>query len=281
MPRIRTVKPEFFRHEKLQELGALSMLIFEGLWTQCDKAGRFPWKPRLLKLDILPFIDFDMEQELVKLAEAFFIVKYESQGDHFAVIPTFGDHQRLSGKELQEPAKYPDPPQGKPKKIRKLQGEKLGSDWEATGKHSGSTGDQPESQEKEGKGNGIGNGKGREAAKSFFNEAREAYPGNRNGLDSEWDNFEKKNPDYTDILPLLLPAIEREIAHKAKLKTSNQFCAEWKNFQTWINKKCWTQEFGEVTYPPAKTGFGAPAASRDKLIQNMQLAFGNTKGLAP
>lgn len=160
MARIRTVKPEFFRHEKLQELGPLSMLIFEGLWTQCDKEGRFQWRPRTLKLDILPFINFEMEKELHKLAEHFFIVKYESEGEQFGVIPSFLDHQRISGKELQEPAKYPSPPPLKARKTKGLRGKKQGSTGEAPGKQSGSDGDHPEFQEgkgkeEEGKGNGM------------------------------------------------------------------------------------------------------------------------------
>lgn len=155
MPRIRSVKPDFYRHERLQELGPLSMLIFSGLWTQCDKAGRFPWKPRTLKLDILPFINFDMEAELAKLADALFVIKYESDGDFFGVIPTFLDHQRISGKEAQEPAKYPDPPPAKPKKTRKLPQPEKGSSGEAPGK-------QLPGQEMElVLGNGIGNGDGK------------------------------------------------------------------------------------------------------------------------
>lgn len=152
MARIRTVKPEFFRHEKLQELGALSMLIFEGLWTQSDKAGRFAWKPRLLKLDILPFISFDMEKELDKLADAFFVIKYEHEKEFFGVIPTFGDHQRITGKEGLEPAKYPVPPEPKPKKTRKLPQSKPGNTGDTTGTHSGHVGDEPESQEGKGRG---------------------------------------------------------------------------------------------------------------------------------
>lgn len=144
MPRIRSVKPEFFRHEKLQALGPLSMLIFEGLWTQCDKAGRFPWRPRSLKLDILPFIDFDMEKELLRLADGDFVQKYEVKGEFFGVIPTFGEHQRVSGKEAQEPAKYPDPNPVKSRKSRKLTGEapekQPGSDWEPKTTSPGSNG---------------------------------------------------------------------------------------------------------------------------------------------
>lgn len=157
MARIRTVKPEFFRHEKLQELGPLSMLIFSGLWTQCDKAGRFSWKPRTLKLDILPFIDFDMEKELMKLADHFFVIKYEAEKDFFGVIPSFLDHQRITGKEGLEPAKYPDPPQGKPKKNKKLPQEAQGITGDTVETHQGHTGDEPESQEGKGKeGNGVG-----------------------------------------------------------------------------------------------------------------------------
>lgn len=164
MARIRSVKPEFFRHEKLQELGPLSMLIFSGLWTQCDKAGRFAWKPRQLKLDILPFITFDMEVELTKLADHYFVIKYEAQGEFFGVIPTFGDHQRITGKEGQEPAKYPDPPAAKPKKSRKLPKGEAGHTGDTLGTQPGNGGDGQESQE--GKGNkereeeGKGNGEG-------------------------------------------------------------------------------------------------------------------------
>jgi hypothetical protein len=149
---------------------------------------------------------------------------------------------------------------------------------------SDSVGQHPPVQEGEGDRDwvgGLGKGKGREAAKKYFESARLLYPGNRNGLESEWDNFEKKNPEYDEILPLLIPAIEREIAHKAALKASNQFCAEWKNFQTWINKKCWTQEFGEVGAAPRRPAFGAPPASREQLERNMQIALGDMKGIAP
>lgn len=45
MARIRTIKPEFFRHEGLQDLeqanpGAYAMLVFAALWGHCDKHGR-------------------------------------------------------------------------------------------------------------------------------------------------------------------------------------------------------------------------------------------------
>jgi len=114
MARIRSIKPEFYRHEELQDLeaanpGAYVMLVFSGLWGHCDKEGRFLWKPRTLKLDILPFLDYDLSASLVLLWEAGLVRQYEIDGILYGEVPTFKEHQRVSGKEAQEPAKHPDP----------------------------------------------------------------------------------------------------------------------------------------------------------------------------
>ncbi len=117
MSRIRTIKPEFFRHELLQDLQSGNpslnpMLVFAGLWTLCDKAGRFEWKPRQIKLDILPFLDFSMVETLALLTQAGMVIHYEVEGKHLGLIPTFQDHQRITGKEAQSPERYPGPDQG-------------------------------------------------------------------------------------------------------------------------------------------------------------------------
>ena len=133
MARIRTIKPEFFRHEGLQDLeaanpGAYVMLVFAGLWGHCDRAGRFRWKPRTLKLDILPFLDFDLAKTLALLREAGFVRQYRVDDDEYGEIPSFTDHQRLNGKEAQEPEKYPACPEGYVETHQ-------GSTGEAPGKH--------------------------------------------------------------------------------------------------------------------------------------------------
>lgn len=113
MARIRTIKPDFFRHERLQDLEAANpgqhvMLVFAALWGHCDKAGNFAWKPRLLKLDILPFLDFDLSASLMLLWEAGLLERHEIDGEEYGFIPTFVKHQRVSGKEAKDPPKYPD-----------------------------------------------------------------------------------------------------------------------------------------------------------------------------
>ena len=59
MARIRTVKPDLFRHEELLEaehhFKLPLRLAFIGLFTTCDREVLFRWRPRQLKLDILPY----------------------------------------------------------------------------------------------------------------------------------------------------------------------------------------------------------------------------------
>lgn len=112
MPRIRSIKPDFFRHEQLQDMekanpGSCVMLVFAGLWGHCDKGGVFEWKPRSLKLDILPFLDFDMAETLALLVQAGLVTRYVADRKEYGAIPTFAVHQRIGGKEAQEPEKHP------------------------------------------------------------------------------------------------------------------------------------------------------------------------------
>lgn len=90
--------------------------------------------------------------------------------------------------------------------------------------------------------------------KELFNTFRLSYGGTKRGLDTEFDNFIKKND--IQVIDLLLPALEKEIRHRNKLQETKQFCPEWKNLQTWINKKCWEQEFPDEDNADVKLGVG-------------------------
>ena len=67
--RIRTHKPELYIHEELNRLEQdfphlKPMLVFLGLMTHSDREGRFAWRPKQLKLAILPFVEFDFNATL-------------------------------------------------------------------------------------------------------------------------------------------------------------------------------------------------------------------------
>ena len=103
MARIRTVKPDLFRHEDLHDLeletGLPVRLAFIGLFCVCDKAGRFRWRPKQLKLDILPYDDLDFERVIDALSSRNFLVKYEVEGEFYGCIPTFTRHQHINNRE--------------------------------------------------------------------------------------------------------------------------------------------------------------------------------------
>ncbi len=106
-PRIRTVRPEFYRHERLQDLGPIPMLVFAGLFCQADREGRFLWRPRHLKLDILPFLEFDISSVLEQLAAHDFIKRYEVDGEPYGYIPSWAKHQVINNREAA--SALPDP----------------------------------------------------------------------------------------------------------------------------------------------------------------------------
>jgi hypothetical protein len=86
------------------------MFVFEGLWTKCDKNGVFEWKPRMLKLDILPFLPFDMPETLSILETNRYIERFEVKGNTYGVIRSFTKHQNVSKAEANNKNVYPLPP---------------------------------------------------------------------------------------------------------------------------------------------------------------------------
>jgi hypothetical protein len=105
MARIRTVKPELFKHEELFDLEKSSgfplRLSFIGLFACSDREGRFKWRPRALKLDIAPYDTFDFEDALNVLVTAGIVEKYEVDGECYGWIPTWSKHQTINIREAQ------------------------------------------------------------------------------------------------------------------------------------------------------------------------------------
>lgn len=103
MARIRTVKPDLFRHEALFEAEIETKLplrlAFIGLFTTCDREGRFKWKPKTLKLDVMPYDEIDFSRVLEALVAHGFIVKYDFENELYGCIPSWLKHQVINNKE--------------------------------------------------------------------------------------------------------------------------------------------------------------------------------------
>ena len=110
--RIRTVKPELFQHGSLYDLeqttGLPLRLAFIGLWSLCDREGRFDWKPREMKLSVLPYDPVDFGRVLDALATRAFVVRYAVAGREYGWVPRFLTHQQINNRET--PSVLPDPP---------------------------------------------------------------------------------------------------------------------------------------------------------------------------
>lgn len=92
-----------------------------------------------LKLDVLPYDEVDFENILNILDKSGFIHRYEHEGKIYACIPTFTEHQRITGSEATAESKIPPP---KP----------IGKKKEALRKHSGNTDETLRTTGREGKG---------------------------------------------------------------------------------------------------------------------------------
>lgn len=82
-----------------------------------------------------------------------------------------------------------------------------------------------------------------------FEEFRKAYKGRKRGHKEEFENFKKKNPDWREIVPLLMPALHRLEEYNAAAMAAGKWVPQWANLQTWINQRRWTEELPTVAAP--------------------------------
>jgi hypothetical protein len=93
MARARNIKPGFFTNEELVELPFSTRLLFIGLWTEADRAGRMEDKPKRIKMKLFPADELDVDQALQQLHDKGFVLRYEVDGDRFIQILAFDKHQ--------------------------------------------------------------------------------------------------------------------------------------------------------------------------------------------
>lgn len=109
-PRIRTVKPDLHKNEVLaaieQELKIRHLrLFFIALFHIADAEGRFPFRPRQIKLHCLPYDDIDVAQYLLVLANYGYLIMYvyrdpvSGTEEEYLQIVGWHQHQSINAKE--------------------------------------------------------------------------------------------------------------------------------------------------------------------------------------
>lgn len=106
MPRIRTIKPELWQDEKLAVLDPLTRLVFLGLISMADDAGRLVDNVKSIDGFIFPETEDSAKDALGILARLSRILRYEaSNGQRVIQITNWQRHQRVD-----HPNKYVLPP---------------------------------------------------------------------------------------------------------------------------------------------------------------------------
>lgn len=111
MARIRTLKPEFWTDEKMAVLTPTTRLVFLGLISQADDAGRLVDNVKLLDGLLFPYTDDTCADSLDELAKLGRIVRYRSEsGQPLIQLANWTKHQNV-----QKPSKYtlPAPSEGR------------------------------------------------------------------------------------------------------------------------------------------------------------------------
>ncbi len=111
MPRIRTIKPEFFDDEKLSRVSRDARLTFIGMLVYSDDYGVVKGNPRWLRSMIFPYDDIPLqtfEGWLAELEDLDFIRQFAVNGENYLYIRNFKKHQVI---DRPSKSRNPEPPE--------------------------------------------------------------------------------------------------------------------------------------------------------------------------
>lgn len=100
MPRIRTIKPDFFVSEKIAKLSLTAERTFLGILTLADDEGRLKAGPEVLNGALWPLrpehtVD-QMREDLAQLEAVGLLCRYEVDGRTYRHVTRFRVHQRIN-----------------------------------------------------------------------------------------------------------------------------------------------------------------------------------------
>ncbi|MFS0757521.1 hypothetical protein ABC383_22865 [Noviherbaspirillum sp. 1P10PC] len=101
MARARNIKPGFFVNEELVGLPFSTRLLFIGLWTVADRAGRLEDRPKRIKMAVFPADNVDIDGALDDLESSGFLLRYKNGDARYIQILAFDKHQHPHKDEKQ------------------------------------------------------------------------------------------------------------------------------------------------------------------------------------
>jgi hypothetical protein len=118
MPRIRTIKPEFWSSPSMRNASPWARLLYVAMWNWADDSGRGTANVRELAAFAFPDDEdpiaptvTELPSLLAEVQSRWSVVFYEANGRRYYAIPSWDEHQR---NERKAKSKYPAPDEGKP-----------------------------------------------------------------------------------------------------------------------------------------------------------------------
>lgn len=228
MPRIRTVKPEFFTHPEIASLSIPARLLLVSLWTLADDSGRMYDQPLRIRAHAFGETDkVNIAKLLDELEDDDRILRYSAAGRSCLYVTGFTRHQAIN---RPSPSSIPAPPE------------------EAHGAFT-------EDSHQERKGTGNRERKGKDVAiDPDFVKFWSVYPRHDDRLDAlkAWEKAR-----------LLAPVEDIIAAAQGYGEDPNRDDGYTKLGATWLNKRCWDNPpLPERSRTPAD----AAAAERDRIF---------------
>lgn len=110
MPRIRTIKPDFWQHPKVTRVSRDARLYFLGLLNEADDAGRLRYSGKRLAGVIFPDDDdvsgAEIDQWTDELEAVGLVLRYTIDGAPLLLVVGFTEHQRIN---RPSPSRLPAP----------------------------------------------------------------------------------------------------------------------------------------------------------------------------
>ena len=91
--RARNIKPGFFKNPDLADAGPAAQLLCIGLWCMADKEGRLKDQPRVIKAEVFPYYEIDVNRELTVIQRLGHIRRFEVGGIKVIEVINFRKHQ--------------------------------------------------------------------------------------------------------------------------------------------------------------------------------------------
>lgn len=118
VPRIRTIKPEFFRSPDIAQLDFPARLLFQAMWCWADDFGigetNFNGLLGFAFPDEDNFTAQDLRTFCAELAQKVRVDFYTVRGRHYYAIPSWEKHQRIEKRSDRRRNPTPDDPEAVP-----------------------------------------------------------------------------------------------------------------------------------------------------------------------